>query len=465
MSNKNSLSPDEHSSSSIDEHSPSSNNSAVKAHSAHLDIGSAEAQGFSAHSQTQSARRWMRGHLIGLSVFALLVLYAAIVPAVFEAGTPSFANSLRSPTAAHIFGTDHFGFDLFVRTAESLRVSLFIGLTAAVAATALGVLVGLLAGLGGVVDRIVMRINDAVSAIPHLILTVVIVALFQGSVAAIVGSIALTHWSPVARIVRSAVLTVRASEMVQCSYGAGASFGWVLRKHLAPAASGQALVAMAMLTPHAVWHESTVSFLGLGIQADEPSLGTLMDLAREDITRGAWWALAFPAMILLLTTMSGVSLTRGATARAERGVGKQKKKSALQKEAGAGRRGRRSEPAEPTEATSELGELRARGLGVEVGAKNIVCGVNLTVRRGEVAGLIGTSGSGKSTVGRALIGMVPTGARVEGKVSLYPAGAPDGNCAAHGATKGHLEPSGVTQDTEAGGSAHVAEVKCPGFCS
>ncbi len=458
MSNKSSLSSDEHSPSSNDEHSPSSNNSALKAHSAHLDIGSAEAQGFSTHSRTQSVRRWMRGHLIGLSVFALLVLYAAIVPAIFEAGTPSFANSLCSPTAAHIFGTDHFGFDLFVRTAESLRVSLFIGLTAAVAATTLGVLVGLLAaGLGGVVDRIVMRINDAVNAIPHLILTVVIVALFQGSVAAIVGSIAVTHWSPVARIVRSAVLTVRASETVQCSYGAGASFGWVLRKHLAPAASGQALVAMAMLTPHAVWHESTVSFLGLGIQADEPSLGTLMDLAREDITRGAWWALVFPAMILLLTTMSGVSLTRGATARAERGVGKQKKKSALQKEAGAGRRGRRSEPAEPIEATSELGELRARGLGVEVGAKNIVCGVNLTVRRGEVAGLIGTSGSGKSTVGRALIGVVPTGARVEGKVSLYPAEVPDGNCAAHGATKGHLEPSGVTQDTEAGGSAHVAE--------
>ena len=116
------------------------------------------------------------------------MLYAAIVPAIFEAGTPSFANSLCSPTAAHIFGTDHFGFDLFVRTAESLRVSLFIGLTAAVAATTLGVLVGLLAaGLGGVVDRIVMRINDAVNAIPHLILTVVIVALFQGSVAAIVG--------------------------------------------------------------------------------------------------------------------------------------------------------------------------------------------------------------------------------------------------------------------------------------
>ena len=79
MSNKSSLSSDEHSPSSNDEHSPSSNNSALKAHSAHLDIGSAEAQGFSTHSRTQSVRRWMRGHLIGLSVFALLVLYLSLI--------------------------------------------------------------------------------------------------------------------------------------------------------------------------------------------------------------------------------------------------------------------------------------------------------------------------------------------------------------------------------------------------
>ena len=315
MSNKDSVSTDTF---GVGVNVPSSSASipgaAVGVHSADLRIPTA-------HSRAHGIRTWVRGHLIGLSVFALLVLYAAVVPAAFDVGDPSFANALQAPTSEHVFGTDHFGFDLFVRAAESLRVSMFIGLAAAAAATSFGVLVGLLsAGLGGMVDRIVMRINDAVNAIPHLILTVVIVSLFQGSIAAIVGSIALTHWSPVARIVRSTVLTVRTSETVQCSYGAGASFGWVLRKHLAPAASGQALVAMAMLTPHAVWHESTVSFLGLGIQANEPSLGTLMDLAREDITRGAWWALIFPATILLLTTLSGVSLTRGQTMRGDRRV-------------------------------------------------------------------------------------------------------------------------------------------------
>ena len=407
-----------------DEHSPSSNNShssALNAHGADLDIHSTEPRLLRLQSRVQSIRGWAKGHLIGLTVFAALLFYAAVIPMVLDEGTPSFSKALQAPSSAHVFGTDHFGFDLFVRTAESLRVSLFIGLTAAAAATALGVLVGLLAaGLGGVVDRIVMRINDAVNAIPHLILTVVIVALFQGSIAAIVGSIALTHWSPVARIVRSAVLTVRTSETVQCSYGAGASFGWVLRKHLAPAASGQAVVAMAMLTPHAVWHESTVSFLGLGIQADEPSLGTLMDLAREDITRGAWWALVFPAAILLLTTLSGVSLTRGEPVRGKRGVEKKNKKSVPKKEASTERDTPMAKAVSATELVDEITEIAVRDLNVTVGEKNLLRGVGLTVRRGEVTGLIGTSGSGKSTLGRALIGVVPEGGQAVGNVSIVP---------------------------------------------
>ena len=405
------------------EDSPSSSSTVLSGHGTEVDRHSTELRTPRSHPRAHTARTWARRHLVGLSVFALLVLYAAVVPIAFDAGNPSFANALQSPTAEHVFGTDHFGFDLFVRTAESLRVSLFIGPTAAATATALGVFVGLLAaGLGGVVDRIAMRINDAVNAIPHLILTVVIVALFQGSVAAIVGSIALTHWSPVARIVRSAVLAVRTAETVQCSYGAGASFGWVLRKHLAPAASGQALVAMAMLTPHAVWHESTVSFLGLGIQADEPSLGTLMDLAREDITRGAWWALVFPAAILLLTTLSGVSLTRGDTVRRERGV-KQKNKRAVQRNsASTGQDQPIVQSESVADATAEITAIGVRNLSVAVGEKTILRGVNLTICRGEVAGLIGTSGSGKSTVGRAVIGLAPAGGRVEGHVSFYPSG-------------------------------------------
>lgn len=367
---------------------------------------------------------WARNHTVGISVFALLISYAALVPALWTAGDSSFAAALQAPSGDHIFGTDHFGFDLFVRTAESLRVSLFIGLVAAALATTIGVAVGLLAaGAGGIVDRIVMRLNDAVNAVPHLILTVVIVAMFKGSVLAIIASVALTHWSPVARVIRSTVLAVRTSEMVECSYGAGASLWWVVRHHLAPAAAGQALVSMAMLTPHAVWHESTVSFLGLGISADSPSLGTLMDLAREDITRGAWWALVFPSAALLLTTLSGVSLTRTASASSERNREGVWLATAAAPKAVERPTDGRVEAAPSSDSSRRCFEnidqtrhLGLAGLSVEVGATRIISDVNLDVCRGEILGLVGSSGAGKSTVGRVLIGDAPRAATVRATV-------------------------------------------------
>lgn len=381
------------------------------------------------HGSRAGIRGFIGSHPFAFCVFLGLLLYALIVPMFWDAGDPSFANALISPGNQHWFGTDHFGYDLFVRTAESLRVSLTIGAISAALATGLGVGVGLLAAaLGGIADRVIMRVNDAVNAIPHLILTVVVVALFRGSLVAIVASIALTHWSPVARIVRASVLAVRTSEMVECSYGAGASFSWVLRKHLAPAAGGQALVAMAMLMPHAVWHESALSFLGLGIQANEPSLGTLMDLAREDITRGAWWTLVFPACVLLATTLSGVFLARKPSGWSRRTAAH----SSVEKESfrelaaqspeaqsvsAAGRGGFGN-----GDSRSDVVELKPgaclglRNWSVAIDGQYIVRDINVCLHRGELHALIGTSGSGKTTVGHGFVGVAPLGSEVSGSV-------------------------------------------------
>ena len=210
---------------------------------------------------------------------------------------------------------------------------------------------------------------------------------------------------------------------------------------------------MAMLTPHAVWHESTVSFLGLGIQANEPSLGTLMDLAREDITRGAWWALIFPATILLLTTLSGVSLTRGKTMRGDRRV-KAKKKSFTPNEASGTKPERTIVQAVNAAASAgEIAEIDVRNLGVAVGAKTILSGVDLTVCRGEVVGLIGTSGSGKSTVGRALTGVIPEGGRAEGNVAYVPGKPSNVQMKINGRSAGRADSGRRDQSTEKGSSA------------
>lgn len=253
--------------------------------------------------------------LVPAGVLLALVAYAIIVPWVAGPTAPDFREALQPPSPQHWFGTDHSGYDLLVRTAAGLRVSLLIAAVCAVSATVLGGAIGGLAAVaGGWIDTVVMRLTDGVNALPHLLLGIVIVAFYRGSVLAIIASIALTHWPQIARIVRAEMLMVRSAPYVDAAYLWGASRGHVMIRHLAPAALPQAGIALIMLLPHAVWHESTLSFLGLGLSPDQPSMGTLLEMARGDLLTGAWWTLVAPAGVLVLTTLAVARLGMGARA-------------------------------------------------------------------------------------------------------------------------------------------------------
>lgn len=244
------------------------------------------------------------GPVIAVGAIVAYAWFAPVVaPAVWH--EVDLAASRQPPSATHWFGTDHAGRDLFVRVALGLRVSLAIAVVCALISTAIGVTVGVVAAAaGGAVDGVLMRFTDATNALPHLLLGIVIVAFFPGSLPAIVASIALTHWPQVARIVRSVALSTHRSEYVDAAYLAGARRAEVIRRHLLPAALGQAGVAVVLLLPHAIWHESTLSFLGLGLSPDRPSLGTLLEISRGEILIGGWWTLAFPTAALILTTLA-----------------------------------------------------------------------------------------------------------------------------------------------------------------
>ncbi|MDO5683238.1 MAG: ABC transporter permease [Propionibacteriaceae bacterium] len=254
---------------------------------------------------TPSVRfRWLSWAWVGL---AAIVLYALVVPLLAPAAwhEVDLAAARQAPSAAHWFGTDSTGRDLFVRVAEGLRVSLLIAVICSVTSTLIGVAVGTFAAVaGGAVDGVLMRFTDATNALPHLLLGITIVAFFPGSLVAIIASIALTHWPQVARIVRSVAVTTRRMEFVDAAYLAGARRRDVTVRHILPAVSGQAAVAIVLLLPHAIWHESTLSFLGLGLAPDAASLGTLLAIARGEMLIGAWWALAFPAVVLVVTTLA-----------------------------------------------------------------------------------------------------------------------------------------------------------------
>jgi peptide/nickel transport system permease protein len=240
-----------------------------------------------------------------VAVLALIALAAVLIPVFAGEQGADFAAALRPPGPGNPLGTDHFGHDLLVRCAQGLQISLLIAAVCALVSTVLGVLIGTTSALvGGWLDAVVMRVVDGFNALPHLVLGIVIAAMWRGAPLAIIASIALTHWPAVARVVRAELLAVTDAGWVQTSRLAGASRWFVARHHLLPAVTGQAVVAMVMLLPHAVWHESTLSFLGVGLSPEQASLGTLLGQARGDVLTGAWWTLVVPAAALIVTALT-----------------------------------------------------------------------------------------------------------------------------------------------------------------
>ncbi|MEE2054978.1 dipeptide/oligopeptide/nickel ABC transporter permease/ATP-binding protein [Nocardiopsis tropica] len=367
--------------------------------------------------------RAVSGRVLPAAALAALVVYAVAVPWWAGPQTADFSQALLGPGPAHWFGTDHSGHDLFVRAAEGLRVSLAIALACAVTATVLGVAVGAAAAsAGGRVDMLLMRVTDGVNALPHLLLGVVVVALYPGSPWAVIASVSLTHWPQIARIVRAEALSVRSAEYVEAAYLWGSTRRSVLLRHLLPAALPQAAVGLVMLLPHAVWHESTLSFLGLGLPPDEASLGTLLEVARGDVFTGAWWTLAAPAGVLVATTLAtaGLSGVLGPGPRRARGPGV-RRGTAAPTVAGAAAPGaiaRDVPAAEPPEP-----EVRVRGLTLRLPTDDgrlvhAATGVDLDLHAGRLTALVGESGCGKSTLASALCGLLPPGTRTAGSVRV-----------------------------------------------
>ena len=238
-------------------------------------------------------------------LLATIALVAVLWPIVAGEQSADFARALLPPGDAALLGTDHSGYDIGVRTAEGLRISMIIALACAVISTVIGLAVGIVSvSVGGWFDALVMRVVDGINAMPHLVIGVVIAALWRGEPVAIIASIALTHWPAVARVVRAELLDNQNAGWIESARLAGASRWFIGTRHLLPAVIGQALVVMTMLLPHAVWHETTLSFLGVGLSPDEASLGTLLGQARGDVLTGAWWTLAVPGVALILAALA-----------------------------------------------------------------------------------------------------------------------------------------------------------------
>ncbi|MGW3467864.1 ABC transporter permease [Saccharopolyspora sp. NPDC000995] len=253
------------------------------------------------------ARLW-----VSMSGLAALALAAIAVPALFGSESVRYDSIRLAPGPAHLFGTDSGGRDLFVQSLSGLRISLLVAGFSAVVSTVLGSLVGAVAGgVGGWPDRLLMRLVDTINSVPHLLLGIVIVALYRGSLVAVILSIALTHWTTVARIVRSEVLSLRQRPYIDAAIAGGSSRWRILLRHLLPAIVPQAALSAVLLVPHAVWHETALSFLGLGLPPHLASIGNILGDGREAVLLDAWWIVLFPSVLLVATTLavSGLAAT------------------------------------------------------------------------------------------------------------------------------------------------------------
>jgi peptide/nickel transport system permease protein len=220
------------------------------------------------------------------------------------------AAANRPPSLTHPFGTDELGRDVLLRVIYGLRVSLMVGIVAALVSTLLGTLVGALAGAaGGWVDRVLMRLVDTVASVPHLLLGVVIVAVLGPSLISVVISIGLTHWLSSARIVRSEILSLRGRPFIDAAIAGGSSRLRVMGRHLLPNVAPQVLLATTLMIPHAVWHETALSFLGLGMPPHMASIGNMINDGQRSLLTGGWWMSLAPGLVLVIATLaiSGLS--------------------------------------------------------------------------------------------------------------------------------------------------------------
>ncbi len=242
--------------------------------------------------------------LLGAAVLALLVL-TALGAGRLAPGDP-FATSrdvFAPPSAAHPFGTDDLGRDLFRGVVHGARVSLLVGVVATALATAIGILVGAVAGYaGGLLDDGLMRLAELFQVVPRFFLVLIAVALLGSHIGLIILLLGLTFWPSTARLLRGQVLALRDRDYVVAARAVGAREPAILIRHILPGALPPVVTQAALGVGGAILVEAGLSFLGLG-DRNVVSWGALLNDAQQFVRR-AWWLSAFPGLAITLTVLS-----------------------------------------------------------------------------------------------------------------------------------------------------------------
>lgn len=243
--------------------------------------------------------------VIGGVLLAAMALVSLAAPwiAPYSPIDMNVLQRLKAPSAAHPFGTDAMGRDVFSRVLWGGRVSLIVGISVALLATGIGVLVGMVAGFSRIADALVMRVMDGMMAIPGILLAVALMALMRASIETVVIAIAVPEIPRVVRLVRSLVLVIREQPYVQAAEAIGTRFHRILLRHVLPNAVTPLIVQGTFICASAVLFEAYLSFLGAGTPPEIPSWGNMMAEGRA-VVQLAFNIILFPGLFLGLTVLS-----------------------------------------------------------------------------------------------------------------------------------------------------------------
>ncbi|SFS06882.1 peptide/nickel transport system permease protein [Agrococcus baldri] len=262
-------------------------------------------------------RRFTRNPIAVIGVIALLITVLASVLAPIISPYPPTAidltNVRQPPSADHLLGTDSTGRDVFSRLLAGGQISLMVGFLAALMAVAIGTLAGVAAGwFGGIIDGIISRIIDIMLSVPAVLVIIVLAGVIGPSVPMLIVVIAGLAWPTPARIARGVVLSLREEEFVQAARAFGSRTGFIIFRHLVPGVLPPIVVSATLLVAEAVLLESSLSFLGAGVQPPESSWGNMLNEAQSlTVLSSMPWLWVPAGLMIAITVLSAMAVGDG----------------------------------------------------------------------------------------------------------------------------------------------------------
>lgn len=246
-----------------------------------------------------------RALVIGLTIFSIIVLAAVFIPMITgtDPNAMDVINRLKPPSAAHIFGTDEFGRDLFTRVLYGARSSLVVGCSVALLACFFGTAIGIYASYFKVADAVLMRICEGLTAIPGILLAIALMAALGASNTNVIIALTIVYTPSVARVVRSNALVAKGQLYVEAARVQGASAGRILWKLILPNVISPLTVQASYIFAQAIISEASLSFLGAGIPAPAASWGNILQSSKSVLSK-APWTVIFPGLAVVLCVLS-----------------------------------------------------------------------------------------------------------------------------------------------------------------